>query len=259
MQGESPERLSLIPGFDPLNAEIVDSSAELPALSPERLLPERIRSRFSKTLAWTPEFSGDPFQNRAGELRVASVLIAMVRRPDELHVLLTQRTAHLRSHAGQIAFPGGRRDVSDESAVATALREAAEEVGLLADRIEVLGTLPDYLTGTGFKVTPVVALVSPPFELALQVDEVEEAFEVPLSFLMNPRYHQRRLVRWEKGERSFYAMPFRAGIAPGSPHNRPVNAQVPVSLPIPDREYFIWGATAAMLRNLYWFLAADDV
>ncbi len=243
MQGESPERLSKIPGFDPVTAEVVSSTTELPAIAAEHLLADRIRARFTEARSWKPEFEGDPFRTRAGEPRPASVLIPIVQRPESLQILLTQRTAHLRSHAGQIAFPGGRRDADDQSMVATALREAQEEIGLHSDHIEVLGTLPDYLTGTGFRVTPVVALVSPPFELTLQPEEVDEAFEVPLSFLMNPIHHQRRIVRWENGERSFYAMPFRAQSRSEAP----------------GREYFIWGATAAMLRNLYWFLAADRV
>ncbi len=259
MQGESPERLSKVPGFDPLRAEIIDAPTALPVLPSDRLLPAHIRSRFAQPLAWQPEFAGDSFRVRAGIPRPASVLIPIIQRPGELQILLTQRTAHMRSHAGQIAFPGGRRDASDESAIATALREAHEEVGLHADHIEVLGVLPEYLTGTGFRITPVVALVTPPFELKLQADEVDEAFEVPLSFLMNPRHHQQRRVTSEHGERSFYAMPFRMKAASEETTAAQNQVLTEAQIAMATREYFIWGATAAMLRNLYWFLAADHV
>lgn len=240
MQGESPQRLSKIPGFDPLRAEVIAPARALPGIPAGQLAASAIRQQFASPPRWQPEFSGDQFRVREGELRAAAVLIPIVLHADQLAVLLTERTAHLSSHAGQIAFPGGRVDRGDVSPIATALREAQEEVGLDPRHIEVLGTMPEYLTGTGFRVTPVVGLVSPPFELRLQVSEVAEAFEVPLHFLMNPQHHQQRRVRWLNGEqsneRSFYAMPYRSG---------------PQS-----REYFIWGATAAMLRNLYWFLAA---
>jgi 8-oxo-dGTP pyrophosphatase MutT (NUDIX family) len=164
------------------------------------------------------------------------VLVPIVDRAQGATILLTERTAHLKNHAGQVAFPGGRADPTDASAIATALREAEEEIGLAADRVEVIGRLPDYFTGTGYQVTPIVAIVSPPFELRLQHDEVASVFEAPLAFLMNPRHHERRRVRWNNGERIFYSMPFR---------------------PVGDtREYFIWGATAAMLLNLYRFLSS---
>ena len=162
----------------------------------------------------------------------AAVLIPLVNRPQGMTLLLTLRTAHLTDHAGQISFPGGRVDPEDRDPIATALRETEEETGLSRLHIETIGTLPDYLTGTGFRVTPVVALVQPPFELAADVFEVAEIFEVPLDFLMNGTHHQRRSAEFpdRPGRRSFYAIPFE--------------------------HYFIWGATAAMLRNLYHFLRA---
>lgn len=236
MQGGAPDRLSKLPGFDPLRAELVAARHELPQVPAHHLDIAAIRKRFAGPPAWTPEFIGDAYTSRVGEMRPAAVLVPLVRRPDGLQVLLTQRTRHLSNHAGQIAFPGGRVDADDESVVAAALREAFEEVGLESRHVEVLGTLPKYMTGTGFEVTPVVSLVAPSFELRLQADEVEEAFEVPMSFLMNPLHHQEREWRWEQGVRRFYSMPYR-------PHTL-------------SREYFIWGATAAMIRNLYWFLAA---
>lgn len=154
-------------------------------------------------------------------------------------MLLTQRTDHLRDHAGQISFPGGRSEAHDTDAVATALRETEEEVGLSRSHVDVIGTLPVYTTVTAFQVTPVVALVQPGFTLAIDHFEVAEAFEVPLSFLMNPAHHQRHVVTVDGIERRFVSMPWSVQDARGQ-----------------SRQYFIWGATAAMLRNLYRFLAA---
>ncbi|MGA9960953.1 MAG: CoA pyrophosphatase, partial [Azonexus sp.] len=139
-------------------------------------------------------------------------------------VLLTQRTAHLRDHAGQISFPGGRVEAADMSPLHTALRETEEEIGLHRQQVKILGYLPEYRTGTGFRVTPVVALVTPPFELALDPFEVAEAFEVPLSFLLDPANHQRHSLHYRGALRHFYAMPYG--------------------------DYFIWGATAGMIRSL---------
>jgi 8-oxo-dGTP pyrophosphatase MutT (NUDIX family) len=152
----------------------------------------------------------------------AAVLVPVVARAEGATVLLTQRSSALRKHSGQIAFPGGRID-ADETAIAAALREAEEEIGLAARHIEPIGFMDCYFTGTGFCITPVVAVVSPPFELTINPHEVDDAFEVPLSFLMRPENHQR-FTRREDG-RAFLAMPYG------------------------DR--YIWGATAGMLRHLY--------
>ena len=146
--------------------------------------------------------------------------------------------ASLRQRFGQPGpwqpeFPG-----DDADPAATALREAEEEVGLPRHRVEVIGQMPDYTTVTHFVVTPVVALVQPPFDLALDRFEVAEAFEVPLPFLMNPAHPRRHVFSFEGGQRQFLSMPWQGLGADGLP-----------------REYFIWGATAAMLRNLYRFLA----
>ena len=164
--------------------------------------------------------------------KVSAVLMLLADSDDGAEILLTRRSTNLSNHRGEISFPGGRVDPEDRDPIATALRETEEETGLSRQHIEVIGTLPDYLTGTGFRVTPVVALVQPPFELAADVFEVAEIFEVPLDFLMNGANHQRRSAEFPNrpGRRSFYAMPFE--------------------------HYFIWGATAAMLRNLYHFLRA---
>lgn len=163
----------------------------------------------------------------------ASVLVGIVTR-DEPTVLLTQRTAHLSSHSGQIAFPGGRQDATDVNEVAAALREAEEEVGLHHRHISVLGCLPQYVTGTGFKVTPVVALLSPDMQLSANPHEVAEVFEVPLTHLMNPSNHQRRSMLWQGQQRQWYAMPYET----------------------PTTRRVIWGVTAGILRNFYEFLQA---
>lgn len=213
----------------------------LPAVEDARLQAGALRQRFEHAPVWAPEFQGDGLRLADRALRPASVLIALVQREDGLQVLLTRRTDHLRDHAGQISFPGGRAEPDElHDPVRTALREAQEEVGLAPGRVEVLGCLPPYTTVTAYVVTPVVALIEPP--LALQVDpsEVAEAFEVPLRFLMTPGHHQRHRHDTDQGTRHFYAMPWRAAGAPEGA----------------GREYFIWGATAAMLRNLYRFLSA---
>lgn len=157
--------------------------------------------------------------------RPAAVLVPLVARAGAESVLLTRRTDHLYHHPGQISFPGGRVEPHDTSAVMTALRETQEEIGLGADRVELLGALPDYFTGTGFRVTPVVGLVHPPFELTLDAFEVAEAFEVPLSHFLDPQNHLRHSLEIEGRTRHFHAMPYG--------------------------DYYIWGATAGMLMSLY--------
>lgn len=164
--------------------------------------------------------SGQP----ATPLKRAAVLVPVVRR-DPLTILLTQRTDGLSSHAGQIAFPGGRIDPTDTDAIAAALREAEEEIGLTPSHIEPLGFLDPYRTGTGYIIHPVVALVSADFTLNTNPDEVSDVFEVPLAFLMDAANHQRHARTWNGRERHFYAMPFE--------------------------QRFIWGATAGMLRNMH--------
>lgn len=156
--------------------------------------------------------------------RPAAVLVPIIGRP-ELTVLLTQRTDTLSTHAGQIAFPGGRVDPGDASAVDAALREAEEEIALDRSFAEPLGFLDSYRTGTGFMVTPVVALVRPGFTLTPDASEVADVFEVPLRFLMDPANHQKHSREWLGRQRHFYAMPYQGR--------------------------YIWGATAGMLRNLY--------
>jgi len=157
-------------------------------------------------------------------IRPAAVLVPVVDR-DEPMVLLTQRTAHLKDHAGQISFPGGKIEGTDPSPAAAAVREAEEEIGLSPRLVEPLGYLDLYLTTLGYRIVPTLARVLPGLQLRLNREEVEDVFEVPLAFLMAPDNHQRHSSDWNGMTRTFYAMPFG--------------------------ERYIWGATAGILRNLY--------
>lgn len=154
----------------------------------------------------------------------AAVLVPIIDR-SEPTVLLTMRTAALASHAGQVAFPGGKIEPADESPVAAAVREAREETGLAPSLIEPIGYLDLYLTFSGFRILPTLARVKPNFALTLNPQEVTETFEVPLNFLMSPANHQRKTRDWNGFARDYYAMPYQ---------NR-----------------YIWGITAGILRNLY--------
>jgi len=221
---------------DPRAVPVAGHDGHLPPLESARLAPAWLRDRLAAPPAWEPETRGDGGRFAGRERSDASVLVPLVLRDDGLTLLLTQRTAHLRDHAGQISFPGGRSEPTDADAVDTALREAEEEVGLARRHVEVIGSLPVYRTVTHYDVTPVVALIQPPFDLRIDAHEVAEAFEVPLSFLMSPANHRRHVFDWDGGRHQFLSMPW----------------------PRPDGqgEYFIWGATAAMLRNFYRLLAA---
>ena len=160
----------------------------------------------------------------APRLTLAAVLVPLVRREAELTVLLTQRTAHLNDHAGQVAFPGGRIEQSDRDPVHAALRETDEEVGVPAEYVNVIGRLDTYITGTGYEITPVVGLVRVPYPMRPDPHEVADVFEVPLSFILDPRNHERHSREVKGRIRSFYVLPY------------------------PGR--YIWGATAGMLVNL---------
>jgi 8-oxo-dGTP pyrophosphatase MutT (NUDIX family) len=161
---------------------------------------------------------------REQPVRPAAVLIPVVDHPQPT-VLLTQRSPHLNNHAGQISFPGGKIDATDASPLDAALREAEEEVGLTREFVEPIGYLDLYGTAFGFRILPTVARVKPGFKLRLNASEVDDAFEVPLAFLMNPENHQTHIKEFRGMERSYYAMPFA--------------------------ERYIWGATAGILRVLY--------
>jgi 8-oxo-dGTP pyrophosphatase MutT (NUDIX family) len=234
---------ALAPGvhFDPETVPpdpaFADFAVRGPAVPLERLRVPALRARFAAPPAWQPEMRADGrVLDPERAARAAAVLMPLVVRPSGVHVLLTQRTAHLHDHAGQISFPGGRVDEGDADPVATALRESQEEIGLDPARVEIIGHLPEYVTATSYRVTPVIGLIEQPLDVAaLQLDtfEVAEAFEVPLAFLMDPRNHERRRVVMGELSRTFYAIPYQGA-----------------------RRYFIWGATAAMLRNLYQLMRA---
>jgi 8-oxo-dGTP pyrophosphatase MutT (NUDIX family) len=218
--------------MDPQQVPVIQVDTHLPAVPRGNLLPDALRQRFLVSPVWQADLVVEKiFMDRAP--MQAAVLIPIVMHAEPT-VLLTQRTAHMSTHAGQIAFPGGKLDEEDADATAAAQREAYEEVGLEPGWLEVLGQLPLYTTGSAFLVTPVVALVRPGFRLQPNVHEVSDVFEVPLSFLMNPANHRHHQVEWQGVQRQWLSMPYHDGL----------------------QERFIWGATAGMLRNFYRFLSA---
>jgi 8-oxo-dGTP pyrophosphatase MutT (NUDIX family) len=191
------------------------------AIEPELLSEGWLRRRLAAGAdAEVPREEGVP-----EALTPAAVLVPIVLGGGEPTVLLTRRTDHLHHHPGQISFPGGRMDAGDQTLAHTALRETREEIGLSGDCIELLGRLPQYQTGTGFDITPLVGFVRPPLRLELDGFEVAEVFEVPLAFLLDPANHQRHRTEIRGRMREYYAIPYQG--------------------------YFIWGATAGMLVTLY--------
>lgn len=219
--------------FDPRDVPMIGVDADMPAVPPSHMSVTALRARFAKPPCWEPELRREPAIGGRVPAQ-AAVLVPIVQRAEPA-VLLTERATRMSTHSGQVAFPGGRVDPGDANVVAAALREAWEEVGLAARFVEVLGALPTYTTVTSFVVTPVIAVVQPGFELTLNANEVADAFEVPLAYLMDPANHRRHRMVGEGVEaRQWFSMPYQDG----------------------DRERFIWGATAGMLRNLYRFLSA---
>ncbi len=162
--------------------------------------------------------------NKRGPTR-AAVLIPVVNREEGATILLTQRTDHLDSHPGQVAFPGGKIEKDDKSPLDAALRETREEVGLASGHVDALGYLPPYQTTSGFRIVPVVSVVQPPFDLTRDENEVADIFEVPLSFLMNPDNHTKESRMWENRRQYFFVMPYQTR--------------------------YIWGVTAGIIRVLY--------
>ena len=235
---EDPINVAAPSGFDARAVPVHEVCSDQVKVSPLALDPNSLRQRFRVQPIWQPEITDESRQvmaadiiarrQAAGRVTQAAVLIPLVLQEEGLSVLLTQRTNHLRDHAGQISFPGGRMDPDDIDPNHTALRESEEEIGLDRSRVEIIGHLPQYLTVSGYSVTPVVGLVQAQAEYPLDEFEVADVFEVPLRFLMDPANHQVRVWQSEQGGRRFYAMPYE---------NR-----------------FIWGATAGMLRNLYHLL-----
>jgi 8-oxo-dGTP pyrophosphatase MutT (NUDIX family) len=199
----------------------------------QSMAPNELTREFIAERLWPAPYQGE----LNGDFRVggwkyegtatmpAAVLVPIVQRPSGFTVLLTQRTDHLHHHPGQISFPGGRMEDDDNDPVTTAMRETEEEIGLGRAYLEVIGFLDPYQSVTGFRVTPVVAFVRPGFRLELDAFEVAEAFEVPLSFVLNPDHHQRQSRRVAGQERRYYVLWYDGRR--------------------------IWGATAAMLINLY--------
>lgn len=217
--------------FDPRLVPVVGVDDQLPKVSAQALQVPSLVQRFASGHVWTPELLAEPRFSQRAPVH-ASVLVPLVMRESGLTVLLTERTSHLSSHSGQVAFPGGKADPEDADAVETALREAEEEVGLERRLVQVLGSLPIYTTGSAFLVTPVVALIQPGHIVTANPFEVADVFEVPLGFLMDPANHRRHSVEWAGSQREWLSMPY-------------VDAKA---------ERFIWGATAGMLRNFYRFL-----
>ncbi|MDO8251277.1 MAG: CoA pyrophosphatase [Rhodoferax sp.] len=228
--------MSRLPNFDPRQVPVEGVDSHLPPVPLASLQPDALRQRFASPPVWVPELLAEKkFMDRAP--MHASVLLPIVMR-ERPTILLTERTMHLSTHSGQIAFPGGKADEDDADAAATALREAQEEVGLDPAFVQVLGVMPHYVTGSAFIITPVVALVQPGFTLTPNAYEVADVFEVPLEFLMNPAHHQRHVFEWEGVRREWFSMPY----------------QEDTQAHMPQR--FIWGATAGMLRNFYRLLSA---
>jgi 8-oxo-dGTP pyrophosphatase MutT (NUDIX family) len=243
--------MSVLPGFDPQSAPVAVRQAE-PVLHPDIYAPAQLMRWFDQGREqpgfpdWAPELVHDrrrpSGQSAHAEPIAASVLITILESASPTMVL-TRRTAHLEHHAGQISFPGGRAESADRDPEATALREAQEEIGIDPAGIRILGRLPEYFTVTGYRVTPIVALADAQASFQPDPHEVAEIFQVPMAFLMDPKNHQLRIlsahVSPTREEVSFYAMPYRSPDPLG-------------------QECFIWGATAAMIRNFYHFLAAVD-
>lgn len=224
--------LTSLPDFDPRQVPVAGVDAHLPAVPSSAQTAQALRARFAQPPRWAPEVVAEQkFMNR--EPAHASVLLAIVQR-EQPTVLLTERTAHLSTHSGQVAFPGGRADAEDATAADTALREAREEVGLEAEFVEVLGTLPIYVTGSSFIITPVVALVRPDCVLTPNPYEVADLFEVPLAFLLDPANHRRHVFDRDGIHREWFSMLYQDG----------------------SKTHYIWGATAGMLRNFYRFMQA---
>jgi 8-oxo-dGTP pyrophosphatase MutT (NUDIX family) len=190
-----------------------------------------LRERLKRTPPAFSVYGDDAGGREAAAVTAAAVLVPIVEHASGLTVIFTKRTSHLKAHSGQVSFPGGRAEPEDPTPEFTALREAQEEIGLAMERVEVLARLPEYLTRTGFRVTPVVGLLTPPVDLTPDPREVEDVFEVPLAFLLDPQNHHRRTREIQGRSVGYYELTYG--------------------------ERVIWGATAGMLVNLYRQLAGE--
>ncbi|MGB3288068.1 MAG: CoA pyrophosphatase [Burkholderiaceae bacterium] len=214
-------------------------SEVLPSLTGASLSLDFIRKAFSSHVDWQVEpvfsksfYTDDDLIQR--DLIQAAVFFPLVQRQDGLSVLFTRRASHLYDHAGQISFPGGRIEPQDLSAAAAALRETQEEIGVAPEFIQIIGTQPSFITSTRFSMKPVIGLIQPGFTITPDATEVAEVFEVPLSVLMDAGRHRLHKAHLPDGGHRFY-------------------------FSISWQSYFIWGATAALIRNFYHYLAAAQV
>jgi 8-oxo-dGTP pyrophosphatase MutT (NUDIX family) len=192
-------------------------------------LRERLKRQAPQAFA---VYGDDRIGGEPADITPASVLVPIVTHATGLTVLFTQRTTHLKAHAGQVSFPGGRAEPGDATPEFTALRESQEEIGLPPERVEILARLPDYITRTGYRVTPVIGLLEPPLDLAPDPREVQEVFEVPLAFLLDPANHRRQTREFNGRVVGFYEIQY-------------------------EQAHTIWGATAGMVVNLYRRLSVD--
>lgn len=225
-----------VAGFDPAAQPVVEVS-RLPALSDGTLRLPFIRRAFAQPVPWQVEPVFTSFFDRdtsgRSDITPAAVFIPLLERPDGLHVMFTRRSAHLYNHAGQICFPGGRIEPTDADYIQAALRETWEEVGVEPRFVELIGSQPSFLTSTRYTMKPVIGVLRPGYTLMPDRSEVEEVFEVPLSALLNPALHRLHQIRPKEGPpRYFFSVSWG--------------------------DYFIWGATAALVRNLYHYLAAAE-
>ncbi|WP_439814917.1 CoA pyrophosphatase [Zavarzinia sp. CC-PAN008] len=202
-----------------------DVTAEALRQRVEDRFREAIVSSVSDVLRGDHELNAEHWVRPGQTLREAAVLVPLVDRPEGMTVLLTRRTDTLSTHAGQVSFPGGRIEPSDAGPEDAALRETLEEIGLERRFVRVLGHLDPYVTGTGFRITPVVGIVTPGFTLVPDPGEVAAVFEVPLAHVMDPVNHEKHAREWQGVLRHYYV--------------------------IPHEDHFIWGATAGMLVNLF--------
>ncbi|MFV9473480.1 CoA pyrophosphatase [Advenella sp. RU8] len=224
-----PRKKIILP-FDPVIQPWSPASENLSPVPGSLLTPDLFLKAFDHRFVWQAEsllhdWNDAKFIENQAYID-AAVLLPLVYVNGEIHVILTRRSSRLKKHAGQISFPGGRVEESDPSAQEAALRETEEEIGIPASSIEVVGQLPDLFTGTGFLMKPYVGWVDEGFSIRTDSNEVEEVFYVPLSFLMDPRNHRLHNAKLPDGTvRNYFSMPWNS--------------------------YFIWGATASVIRNLY--------